>query len=145
MVATGAAYRDRTDDHQFVEMLRIREFGDGWGLDVAPLEHLFQVHLGHTPRCFIGVVVMLNVNHQTAQDTLHLLLNFIEQQFKLAGLNEIGDVVIGMEPLARGLDALTDFDRHRNTFVLFCWVHGKDVEIIEVESYQCFNTKVIQL
>jgi hypothetical protein len=28
---------------------------------------------------------------------------------------------------------------------LFCWVHGEDIEIVEDQSYQCFNTKVIKL
>jgi len=39
------------------------------------------------------------------------------QRLHLAGLDEAGDVVVGVEALARLLDPLADADRDRNAFV----------------------------
>lgn len=57
MVAAGAAHRERADDHQLVEVFCVGKLGDGGRLHIAALEHLIEVHLGHTARGVLGVVV----------------------------------------------------------------------------------------
>jgi hypothetical protein len=97
-------------DHQLVEVLGVREFGDARRLDIAAVEHLLDVHLGHAARGVAGVVVVVEVDDHAVEHTLHLLGHLVEQQFELTRLDELGDVVVGVETLARCLDALADLD-----------------------------------
>jgi hypothetical protein len=55
---------------------------------------------------------------------LHLDLDLVQEQLQLAGFDEGGDVVVGMEALARRLDALADLHRHGNTDVAAGCIHG---------------------
>ena len=77
-----------------------------------------KIHLGHAARRVVGVVIMLGVNHHAVQNTLHLFGHLVEQQFQLTGLNEIGNVVVGVVALARGHNPFTDLDRHGRAMVL---------------------------
>ncbi len=106
-MATSTAHRDRTDNHQFIQMLRIRELGGGWRWTVATAKHLFQIHLGHTASGVVGVVIVLRINHKASQNPLHLLGNLVEQKFQLARFNILCDIVVRMEPFTRLLKSLT--------------------------------------
>ncbi len=97
VVAAGAAHGERAHDHQLVEVLGVREFGDGRLRHVAAAEHLAQVHLGHAARGVVGVVVASGVDHHAVEHALHLLLHLVQQLFQLAGLDEFSDVVVGVE------------------------------------------------
>ena len=105
------------DDHQLVEVLGIGKFGDGRRRHVAAIEHLVQVHLGDPARGVAGVVVADGVDHQAVENALHLDLDLVEQFFQLARLDELGDVVIGMETLAGHDQAFADLDGDRCSFV----------------------------
>jgi hypothetical protein len=90
----------------------VRKFSDAGLLDVAALEHLVEVHLGHAARGVAGVVVAHRVDHHAVEHGLHLDLDLIEQLLQLARLDEGRDVVVGMEALAGRLDALADLHGH---------------------------------
>ncbi len=99
-------------------MLGVGEFGDAGPVHVAAVEHLFQVHLGHPARGVAGVVIALGVDHHAVEHALHLDGDFVEQLLQLAGLDELGDVVVGMETAASGLDALADLDGDGHALVI---------------------------
>ena len=109
VVATCTAHGDRPDDHQLIEVLGVGEFSDRGAFDVTAFEHLSEVHLGDPTRGLPSVVVIVGVNHQAGEHALHLALDFVKQAVKFSGLYEIGDIVIGMEALARGQNTLADF------------------------------------
>ncbi|MNT25760.1 hypothetical protein D3C72_1613000 [compost metagenome] len=116
VVAAGAAHGDGPNDHELVEVLGIRKLGDRRLRHVAALEHLVEVHLGHAARGVVGVVVALGVDHQAVEHALHLDFDLVEQLFQFAGLDEIRDVVVGMEALLGRHYPLADLDGHRCAF-----------------------------
>jgi hypothetical protein len=69
-------------------------------------------------------VVAVGVDHQRVQHLLHAGLHLLLQLLQLAGLQERGDVVVGMEALARRLDAFADPHRHGSSGVCLGCVHG---------------------
>jgi hypothetical protein len=69
-------------------------------------------------------VVVVGVDHQAVEHALHLDRHLIEHLLEIAGLDEIRDVVVGVEALAGGLDALADLHGNRRAFVNFGWAHG---------------------
>jgi hypothetical protein len=95
----------------------ISSFGDLGAFDIAAFEHFFEVHLGHTAGGVARVVVIDRVDDQAVEHTRHLVGDFIQQFVQLAGFDELGDVVVGVEAFAGGVDALADFDGNRNAFV----------------------------
>ena len=107
-MAAGRAHRQWPDDHQLVEVFGVGEFSDGRRLDVAAPKHLVEVHLGDAARGVVGVVVASGVNHQAVEYALHLHFDLIEQLFKLAGLDEAGNVVVGVKAFFRLCQALAD-------------------------------------
>lgn len=125
VVRAGAAHGDRADDHQLVQVLGVREFGERGRRHVAALEHFVQVHLGHAARGVAGVVVVLEVDHQALEHALHLDLDLVEQRFELAGLDELGDVVVGIEAPARGGQALADLHRDGGALVVVVAVRAR--------------------
>jgi hypothetical protein len=117
MVAAGAAHGERADDHQLVQVLGIRELGNRRLGHVAALEHLIEVHLGHAARGVLGVVVVLGVDDQAVKHALHLDLDLVQQGLQFFRLDELGNVVVGIETLARCDEPLTDLDGNRNPFI----------------------------
>jgi hypothetical protein len=117
MVAAGAAHRERPHDHELIEVLGIGKLGDRWLLDITALEHLVEVHLGHAARGGLGVVVALGVDDEAVEHALHLHLDLVKQLFQLARLDELGNVVVGVETFARRSDALADFHGNRRAFI----------------------------
>jgi hypothetical protein len=105
VMAAGAAHGDRADDHQLVEALGVGKFGHRRRRDVAPAEDLGQVHLGDAARRVLRVVIALGVDDQAFQHALHLALDLVEQALEVAGLEEGGDVVVGVETLAGALQS----------------------------------------
>ena len=105
-------------------MFDVGKLGDGGRVHVTAIEDLAQVHLGHAPRGVVGVVVALGVDHHAVENALHLDLDLVEQLLKLAGFDEIGDVVVRVKALTRGHQALTDLDRDGGAFVLLGRAHG---------------------
>ncbi|MPN24649.1 hypothetical protein SDC9_172051 [bioreactor metagenome] len=118
MVATGASHRDWADDHQLVKVLGVREFGDRRRRHIAALEHLVDVHLRHTARGVVGVVVAHRIDDHAVEHALHLLLHLVEQLLQLARLDEFRDVVVGVEALARSIQPLADLDGYGRTFIV---------------------------
>ena len=116
-MAAGAAHRDRADDHQLVEALGVGEFSDRGLLHIAAPEHLLQVHLGHAARGVLRVVVAHGVNDHAVQHALHLDLDLVQQPLQFAGFDELGNVVVGMEALARCTQAFANFDGDGRSFV----------------------------
>jgi hypothetical protein len=103
-----------------ISSFRCSAFGNSvmaGGLDVAAAEHLVDVHLGHAAGRVAGVVVAGGVDDQAVQHALHLALDLVEQRLHVAGLHELGDVVVGVEALARGQQPLADLDRHGRALV----------------------------
>jgi hypothetical protein len=98
-------------------VLGVGEFGDGGRRHIAALEHLVEVHLGHAARRVVGVVVAGGVDDQAVEHALHLDFDFVEQRLQLAGLDELGDVVVGVETLACQGHAFADLDGNGRTLV----------------------------
>ena len=117
VVAAGTAHGDRPDDHQLIEVLGVGEFSDRRAFDVTAFEHLSEVHLGDPARGLPGVVVVVGVNHQAGEHALHLALDFVKQAVKFSRLDEIGNIVIGMEALARGHNAFANFYGNRCSLI----------------------------
>ena len=124
MVAAGTAHGDRADDHQLVQVLGVGEFGNRWLVHITAAEDLVHIHLGHTASRGAGVVIVGGVDDHGVEHRLHLLLDLVQHQLQLAGLNKIGDVVVGVKTLVRRLQALADLDRNgRALFSLFVFIH----------------------
>src|SRR5574343_1720593 len=117
VVAASAAHSDRTHDHELVQVLGIGELGDGGALDVTPGKGFLEGHLGHTAGGVTGVVVVVGVDDHAVKHTLHFGGDLVQQLVQLAGLYELGDVVVGVETFAGGLDALADLDGHGGALV----------------------------
>ncbi len=115
MVAAGTAHNDGPDDHQFVQMPDIGKLGDAGAGHIAAAEHLIDVHLGDPARGVVGVVVVLGIDHQAVEHTLHLDLDFVQQFFQLARRDKLGNIVIGVETLARGYQPLANLDGNRGS------------------------------
>jgi len=62
-------------------------------------------------------VVAGRVDHHAVENALHLDFHLVEQALKLAGLNELGNVVIGIETLAGQRQTFTNLDGNRGAFV----------------------------
>jgi hypothetical protein len=118
VVRAGAAHGDRADDHQLVQVLGVGKFGERGRRHVAAAEHLVQVHLGDAARGVVGVVVVLDVDDEAFEHGLHLDLDLVEQPLQLAGLDELGDVVVGIEALARCIQSLADLDGDGRALVI---------------------------
>lgn len=116
MVAAGAAHGDGPDDHELIQVLGVGELGDRRLRNVAALEHLVEVHLGHAACRVVRVVVALRVDDQAVEHALHLDLDLVQQLLQLAGFDELRDVVVGVEALARGGKALSDLDGDGRAF-----------------------------
>ena len=117
MVRAGTAHGNRPDDHQLVEVFGVREFSDRGCLDIAAVEDLIEIHLGHAAGGVLRVVVAGGVDHQAVEHALHLAFNLVEQRCKLAGFDEAGDVVVGVETLLCEGQALADLHRNRRSLV----------------------------
>jgi hypothetical protein len=117
------------DDDEFVQPLGVGKLRDRGHAAVAAVEHLFQVHLGHALGGFLGVVVALSVDHQRAQHLAQLGLHLGLEFFHLAGLDEFGDVVVGMEaPVGRDQAVADTLGRaHRAEFFLGAEDPGRSV------------------
>ncbi|MNV70759.1 hypothetical protein D3C71_1637400 [compost metagenome] len=98
-------------------MLGVGELGDGRLRHIPALEYLVEVHLGHAARGVLGVVVAVGVDDQAVEHALHLDLHLVQQLLQLAGFDELGNVVVGMKPLACGGKALSDLDGDGRAFV----------------------------
>ena len=75
---------------------------------VAPLEHLLEVHLGDALRRLMGVVVVIDIDHQAAQQVANLVCNFNLKLIQLTRLEVISDVVVRQEGNARFDQPFTD-------------------------------------
>ena len=117
VVAAGTAHCEWPDNHQLVEVLGVGKLGDRRLHDIATLEDLVEVHLGHPSRGVLGVVVTVGVDDQAVEHALHLDFHLVQQQLQLTGLNELGNVVVGMKALASAGKALADLDGHGRAFV----------------------------
>jgi hypothetical protein len=50
-----------------------------------------------------------------------LLGHFVQQFVQFTGLNELGDVVVGVEAFTCSVNALADLHGNRNAFVFDAW------------------------
>ena len=71
-----------------------------------------QVHAGHTLRCFLGVVVVVDIDHQAAQQLAHLAGDLDFQLIEFTVLQVLGDVVVRQEGDASRLEAFADAPAH---------------------------------
>jgi hypothetical protein len=110
VVAAGAAHGDGADDHQLVEVLGVGKLGDRGRGRVAAVEHLVEVHLGHAAGG-LAVLWSRSVSITRLSSTPCILPRPRRAALELAGLDELGDVVVGVETLAGRADALADLDR----------------------------------
>lgn len=118
MMAASAAYRDRPDDHQFVQELRIRKLGHRGRLHVSAAEHLLQIHL-RDPLCgILRVVIALRIDHQALQHPLHLARHLLQQQIKLSWPQERRDIIVRIEPPSRAQNPRSDPRRDRQRHVV---------------------------
>ena len=62
---------------------------------VATLEHFMQIHPSDTFGCFLGVVVVVDIDHEAAQQFAHLAGHLDFQLIQLTILEMVGDVVVG--------------------------------------------------
>jgi hypothetical protein len=62
-------------------------------------------HLGDAPGGFACVVIVLDVDHQALEQTGHLRRHLLRELLELTGLDERGDVVVGVKPLLLRLQA----------------------------------------
>ena len=72
-----------------------------------------QVHAGHPLGRFLGVVIVFDVDHQAAQQLTHLAGHLQLQLIHLAVEQVLGDVVVGQEGHAGGLETFADAAAHR--------------------------------
>ena len=79
---------------------------------ITPLEHLMEVHPRHTLGGFVGVVIVVDVDHQGAQQIAHLVGHLNLESSELARFNVLGDVVVGEERHPSGLKPLANSGRH---------------------------------
>lgn len=100
-MTAGASYRNRTDDHQLVELRDVRKFGDGRDRGVPTVKQLVQVqvHLRHPVRGTSSVMVVHRVDHQAAKYESHVARHFVQQSVKLSGFDESRDIVVRVEAL----------------------------------------------
>ena len=97
-MAAGAAHGDRADDHQLVQALGVGKSVTCGG-HVAPAEDLRSGT--SSPRRAVSCVLWsLGVDHRAFQHALHLAFDLVEQGVEVAGFEEGGDVVVGVETLA---------------------------------------------
>ena len=124
MVRTGRAHGDGPHHQQLVELLDVGELGHGRRLAVAAGKHLVQVHARHAPCRVLRVVVRLGVDDQRFQQRLHPLCHLILQRVQLGlVVDEVGNVVVGVEALVGKLQPFTDGDRQWPAF-------GRDVSAL---------------
>jgi hypothetical protein len=106
-------HRDRTHHDQFTQALHIRKFGHCGHCLVAPAEHLLQVHLGDATCGVLRVVIVGGVDHQRLEQGLDAGFDFLPKCLALdLGVNELGNIVVGMKAPARVADALANDLRH---------------------------------
>ncbi len=124
-MATRTAYGDRSDDHQFAQVLDVGEFCNRWLGAITSAKNLLDIHFGHASRSIVGVVIGNGVNHQAFQHALHFALDLIQQQRQFAGFDKVGDIVIGMKTFACCFQAIADGYRDGYAFllVLICRIH----------------------
>ncbi len=108
VVRAGAAHADGPDHHQLVHLRHVGEGRDRRRPLVAAGKDLVDEHLGHAPRGFARVVVVVGVDHQRMQHLAHPGLDLAAQLLQLAVLDEVGNVVIGKVALAGLLKAVAD-------------------------------------
>jgi hypothetical protein len=99
-------------------MLCIGKLGDNRRANEAAAKDFLHVHFGDTPSGVCGVVVMLGVDDEAAENAFHFVGHLVEQFVKFASLNEVGNIVVGVKTLARSLQSFADFDGHRNACVM---------------------------
>ncbi len=113
VMRAGAAHGDRADDQQLVQPLDIGELGHRRRRDVAAAEDLVHVHLRDAFRGLVRVVIAPGVDDEAFQHAGELALDLLLQLAELARLDELGDVVVGVEAPPRPLNARADALRHR--------------------------------
>ena len=121
-------------------MLCIGKFCDFGAFNVAAFEDFLQIHFGHTAGCVLGVVIVLRIDHHAVQHGLHFGADFVQQMIEFTGLNELSNVVVGVEAFACCQDALANFDGHRRTGVVCGQLSGCGHMLlsgnIKTQSYQ---------
>ena len=118
VVAASTANRDGSHDHQLVQVLGVGELGDDGGVNEAATKDFLHIHFGDSASGVSGVVVVLGVDDEAAENAFHFVGYFVEQFIELARLNEVGNIVVGVKTLTRSLQSFADFDRHRNACVM---------------------------
>ena len=78
VVAASTAHRNRTHNHEFIEVLGVGKFCNFRAFCVAAFEDFFQIHFGHTPCRVLGVVIVFSIDHHAVQNGLHFLSHFVE-------------------------------------------------------------------
>ena len=81
----------------------------------APVGELFVAGAANLKPVYLGA--KNQPVRDAVENALHLAFDFVQQQRQLARLDEVGDVVVGMEALAGGQDALANLHRHRGAGV----------------------------
>ena len=82
-MAAGRTHGDRARQVQLIEIRMVDEFSDLRGSFVSARPDFTHKHLGHTPCCFIGVVVVRSVDYQHVEQVLDGRFNFRFQQLLL--------------------------------------------------------------
>ena len=100
--------RDRTHGVDLIQLLDVGEAGDLRLMVIAAFEHLMQIHPSNTLGRFMGVVIVVDVDHQGAQQITHLVRHFDLQLPQLTRLDVFGDVVVGQKGHAGRLKTLTN-------------------------------------
>ena len=124
MVAAGTAHGNGTHDHELIEVADVGKLRQRRCGHVTTTEHLIEVHLRHPARSALRVVVVGGIDDQAVEHPLHLGLHLVEQRSHFVGRDEFGNVVVGMEALARCQQAFADFYRYRQALFGVAWVHG---------------------
>ena len=73
----GAANRNRTNDHEFVEVTDVRKFRERRLLNVAAIKYFVDKHFGNALTGVMRIVVTLSIDHQAFQNSLHLHCDFV--------------------------------------------------------------------
>ena len=114
-MGASRSHRDRANGVDLIQLFNVGETGHLRLVVVAPFEHLMEIHPSHTLGGFVGVVIVVDIDHQRAQQVADFVRHLNLQRSQFTGFDVLSDVVVGEERHACGLKPLADPARHLGT------------------------------
>ena len=117
VMSTRRADCDRSCDVELVVFCDIGKSGNFRCRVKTTTESFFDKHLGYAMSRVLSIVIVIGINDQTLEYSLHLLGHFFGQLIQLARVfNKLTNIIIAKESLAAGLNTLADFVGHCHLF-----------------------------